>query len=208
MFNAFGLTRVGAILGIIGAVASFGSSILAARSSLNWKTLFAAISSGATAASRTLTFLGYRKLGQIFGLISTVTGFISTGLKPNKAGKGLKWNPSNWEIYKFARSSAEQVANLAGAVRVAGFLNVFGIIDDVGDSYLGIRDFLKNDVAGGEKVYKLDFLKNTKRLLTGCEEINARFGIFILNLLRRANAQTGRINSSIRRIERGIALAH
>jgi len=212
VLNAFGLTKAGAFLGIIAAGASFGTSFLNARSLMNWKTLLKAVSDGATLASRTLTYYGHKKLGLIFGLVSTVTGFVSDGLKQVKdpdTGKvtGLKWDSSYWRIYKFVRSSAEQIAGIAGANRVAGFLNVFGIIDDVGDTILGVKNFLKNDVAGGDKVYKLDFWKNTKRELSGFEEFNTRFNILIVNVLKRSGDLAARQNRIVMRIEKAVTLA-
>src|SRR5690606_30619120 len=76
VLQAFGLSRAGNAFGIIAAFASFGTSLLSVRSALNWKTFFSAVSTAATATSRTLSYFGHRKLGQIFGLVANTAGFI------------------------------------------------------------------------------------------------------------------------------------
>ena len=228
VLNAFGLTRAGAMFGIIAGFASFGTSFLNARSALNWKTFFSAISSAATATSRTLSFLGHTKLGRVFGLAGTVTGFVADGIQadpirdPNDPDKILDyrhfWDSSKWKIYKFARSSTEQVARLAGANRVAGYLNAAGIADDVGDAIAAYRDF-RDDLRrirrgqAGQKLgppstaSRLDFWSNTRTALTGSALANAQGIIFMRNVLREFGSQAGRYNSIIGRVERSIALA-
>jgi RHS repeat-associated protein len=207
VLNAFGLSKAAAIFGIVAAFASFGSSLIAARSSLNWKTILATFSSGATAVSRTLTAFGYRKLGQIFGLVAGVTEFISGGLKPKNdtdLSKGFKFQVTKFEIYKFARSTAEQTATIFGATRVAGYLNVLGIAEDVVDYY----NFGKKAISlPPNDVKKLLFLKNIRVALTGDELTRAQLGIFFTSTyLPSLRTQFGRINNIIGRVERGIAL--
>lgn len=214
VLNAFGLSKAAAIFGIIGAAASLGTSILAARSSLNWKTLLNAVSNAASTTGRTLSVLGYKKLGQIFGLAASVSGFISGGLTAdpikdtngNVIGYNYGWDSSIWKEYKFARSTAEQIAGIAGATKVAGYLNFLGIVDDVGDYYL----FGRRTVASffpPNAIEKLQFPKNTRVPLSGRDLTDAQLGIFTRNVLIGFQQQVGRINSIIGRIERGAALA-
>ncbi|HWW75840.1 MAG TPA: RHS repeat-associated core domain-containing protein, partial [Pyrinomonadaceae bacterium] len=85
VLDAFGLTKAGAIFGIIAAGAGFIGSLrgLGGKGLLRLKNLFKAVKDGATLASRTLAATGHKKLSQIFGLVSTVAGFISNGIKAN-----------------------------------------------------------------------------------------------------------------------------
>ena len=168
VLSAVGLNKAAAVFGIISSFASLGTAILdfrAAAKAFKLKALFSVVSNAATAVSRALAAFGHQRLGQIFRLISTVTGFIGEGLKETNKGS-LKWHPSSWDVYKFVRSSSEQIANIAGATRLAGYLNVLGIVDDLYDSYRGIKNLLKNNVGGGDKVYELDFRRNERRELS------------------------------------------
>jgi RHS repeat-associated protein len=207
VLSAFGLSKAAAIFGIVAAFASFGTSLIAARSALNLKTLMAAFSAGATAVSRTLTALGYRKLGQIFGLAASITGFISEGLKPKDntdPTKGFKFQVTKFEIYKFARSASEQVATIFGATRFAAYLNVLGIAEDVIDYY----QFGKQAVSlPSNDLKKLLFPTNNRVAVVGDELIRAQQGVFANTFLKGMRTQFGRINRIIGRVERGIALA-
>ena len=137
--NALGLTKLGAILDIISAAATLGASTISAALDASWKTILKAISDGAAAVSKILTVSGHEKLGQIFDLVSSATGFASDQIDADKTGKLEK----AWEIYKFARDTTQKVAEIAGADRLAAFLNKAGVVDDAVDLYLGIRRFNK-----------------------------------------------------------------
>lgn len=134
--NALGLTKLGGILGVISAIATFGASTISAALDASWKTILKAISDGASAVSKTLTAFGREKLGQIFDLISSATGFASDRIDDDSSRL-----EKAWEIYKFARDTTQKVAEIAGADRLATFLNKAGVIDDAVDIYLGIRRF-------------------------------------------------------------------
>ena len=145
----FDIVAAGATLGIsLASIAGKGAELA--------KTIFKAVQDGATLASKTLTALGHKMAGQIFDLASSVAGFISSGFKPeNDPVTGdpiphkFRFHPTRWEIYKFVRGTTEKGANLAGAKRVGGFLNVLGLVDDAGDLYMQGRDFFDPDKGGG-----------------------------------------------------------
>jgi RHS repeat-associated protein len=146
--NALGFTKLGGILEIISAAATFGASAISAALEKTAKTILKAISDGAAFVSKTLTAAGYEKLGQIFDLAASSTGFVSDSID----GETGKFKLKKWEFYKFVRETAEKVATLAGADRLATFLNKAGLIDDIGDLYLGIRDFNNPDVHEREEM--------------------------------------------------------
>jgi len=218
VLNALGFTKAGGILAIIGAAASLGASTIGAALKTNWKTVLKAISDGASVTSKTLSAYGHKKIAQIFDLVSSVAGFISTGLKadpipgPNKTVTGYKisWNGNAWDTYKFIRSTAEKVANLAGATDVAAYLNTFGFVDDAGDLYLGIKHF--NTIMS-------KYIKHPK------EDLNAKVERFgkeytgsdrdrysrLLRLHSRLTTLKGlndKVNSSFGRVDKVIVLAH
>lgn len=146
VLDALGLAKASRIFGIIGAAATLGASIVEADNVTNWKTILQAISDGATLANKTLTELGYVKLGQIFDLAASTAKFISDGLKINTDENGKKhysWQMSIWNMYKFVRGTLEKIATIAGATRVAGFLNTLGLVDDSVDLYRGVKGFLR-----------------------------------------------------------------
>src|ERR1700745_1734634 len=98
------------IFDIIGAAATFGMS-LANIAGHGWalaKTIFKAIQDGATLASKTLTAFGHKKLGQIFDLVSSAAGFVSSSIR--EKNKSWGFHPKKWAIYKFVRSTTEKVA--------------------------------------------------------------------------------------------------
>jgi len=99
-----------------------------------------AISDGAALVNKTLTAAGYEKLGQIFDLVSSATGFLSESIDDTG-----KFKPKKWDIYKFVRETTEKVATLVGADKLASFLNTVGLIDDAYDIYLGIQDLVHLD---------------------------------------------------------------
>ena len=138
--NALGFTKLGGILEVISAAASFGASTISAALEKTAKTILKAISDGAALVNKTLTATGHEKLAQIFDLVSSSTGFVSESI--NDAGK---FKPKKWDLYKFIRETTEKVATLAGADRLASFLNTAGLIDDAYDIYLGIRDLFHLD---------------------------------------------------------------
>jgi RHS repeat-associated protein len=140
--NALGFTKLGGILEIISAAATFGASTISAALEKTWKTVLKAISDGAAFVSKTLTAYGYEKLGQIFDLVSSSTGFVSESID----GETGKFKLKKWEFYKFVRETTEKVATIAGADRLAAFLNKAGLIDDVVDIVIGIVQFNNKDV--------------------------------------------------------------
>lgn len=214
VLNAFGLRVAGAVLGVIAGFASLGTSFLAARSALTWTSFMGVVASGATAVSRTLSAFGYTKLGRIFGLVGSAAGFVANGLDvqgDKSRGYTYKWKSSAWDNYKFARNAAQQIATIAGANRVAGFLDTLGIVEDVKDLYSTARmttSAILDAIKGPDDIYQLQFPKNSRRLLAGKDEDNARFyGYVIPGLLKIYERQFGRVNSIIRRVGVGAALA-
>jgi RHS repeat-associated protein len=189
VFNALGLKKLGAIFDIIAAGAAFGFSLrsIAGKGWALAKTILKAVQDGAAFVSKTLTLLAHKKLGQIFDLVSSTAGFISGAIR-NKGSWGF--HPKKWDIYKFVRSTSEKIANLAGEERVGGFLNVLGLVDDIGDIYYGLRDF------GQPGSGAIPLGKVLLRTVGGP-------GVFeqLLPIYKK-------INSAFGRIDKAIALAH
>ncbi|MCI0559036.1 MAG: hypothetical protein MN733_11110, partial [Nitrososphaera sp.] len=208
VLNAVGLNTAAGIFGIISAAASFGTSLVGVKAELAKKAAkqvanvakaaWKAVAAGATLASRTLNAFGHKVAAQIFGLGNTVVGFIGDGFQDIKAGStvtGFKWAPTNWATYKFIRSTTEQVANLAGAKTFAGYLNVTGIVDDVYDFSVGVKDFGKS--APGERTWN-----GNKSTMTADEKVHWGWH----NAANTLRARAGNINSIIGRVEKGVAL--
>jgi RHS repeat-associated protein len=197
VLTALGVKTAGMIFDIIAAGASFGISLanIAGHALEKVKTIFKAIQDGATLASKTLTALGHKMAGQIFDLVSTVAGFISSEISktavPDPKHKGEfihEWKFKKWDIYKFVRAVIEKGANLAGAERLSGFVNVLGLVDDTGDIIMGIQSF-GNAAKGGP--------------LSKSPGIPRWAGWFerSLPLLKKVNTAFGRI-------DKAVALAH
>ncbi|HXM47655.1 MAG TPA: RHS repeat-associated core domain-containing protein [Pyrinomonadaceae bacterium] len=195
-----GLTKLKQIFDIIAAGTAFGISLanIAGHSLALAKTIFKAIQDGATFVSKILTAYASKKWGQILDLVSTVAGFISSEISPtgipdpNPEHKGEiihEWKFKKWDIYKFIRSVIEKVANLAGAERLSGFVNVLGLVDDVGDIIMGIHRFRDPSKGGGP--------------LSKSPGIPRWAGWFDRSVLILK-----KVNSAFGRIDKAIALAH
>jgi RHS repeat-associated protein len=213
LLNAVNLKTAGMVLGIISAGASFVSSIFSIKLN-NWKSIMKAVSDGAALQSKVLTLAGHKKLGQIFDLVSGVTGFLAKGIKSDaikdKDGKvtGYKnyWKLKNqeWEIYKFARKTAEQIATIAGATRVADYLNVAGIVDDAVDFGMSVKELMSKGL-DGEDGFKW---KDKKQDPSSALYEKARSYTRWRNGFKLAKDQSNRISRILMRVEKGIALAH
>jgi RHS repeat-associated protein len=184
VLGAFGLSKAAAIFGIIGAAASFGTSLAALyapvtqKGGMTWKNIFKAIAAGASLASKTLSEFGHKKIAQVLDLVSSATSFISDNLKDieDKTTHVVtrKFAPSAWAIYKFARGTAERIANLAGATTVAGYLNVLGLAQDAYSLYKAFRRFEgKYNAANTSQTRRLDKVKLLQEIIDG---INTAFG--------------------------------
>ena len=193
VLNAVGV-KAGLIFELIGLAATFGMS-LANIAGKGWalaKTIFKAIQDGAALASKTLTAFGKKKLGQIFDLVSSVAGFISGSIR-QKDGGPMGFHPKKWAIYKFVRSTVEKVATIAGHDRFAAYVNVVGLVDDIGDIYYLIQDPFS---AGGVLSNNVNTLSATlsslivESTLAVYKKINSAFGRIdkAISLARPANA--------------------
>ena len=205
VLNAVGLTKAASIFGFISAVASLGASIVGVAVTSNLKTILKLISDAATVVSKTLTQLGYTKLGQIFDVIASFTKSVSGKIKIDSAGNA-KLEMSLWDAFKLARGTLEQVATIAGATRVAGFLKIIGVAGDVLHSGTKYFNRLFNDQPDSTEPTDLD------------AEVK-RFGVVVdasastRRLLRwhgrltKLRGFVGNINSSFGQVERGPAMA-
>lgn len=204
VLNAVGLKTAGAVFGFISAGAGFVSSIasIGGTGKALAKSILAAISSGAGLYSKALSQAGHNKLSQVFGLISSVTDFVANGFKKQDNGT-YKFEYKAWEVFKFARATAEKVANLAGATRVAGYLNVLGLVNDAYDLYRGITHFNEKEAGGNLAAAVGGKYKNRKDLW---ETLNRQ--IRLQGRISRLGGLIGIVNTAIGRVERGVALAH
>lgn len=220
--EALGLKRLSAVFGLIAAGAGFLGSLQAIKGTAGWakaKAIFKAISDGATLASKSLAMAGHTKLSQVFGLISTAAGFISGAIRKEKDKNGLTietssfgWRPEPWEVFKFARNMAAQIATMAGATKVAGWLDVMGLVEDayaLGASIFG-SDFNKGE-AGGD-IYSTKPQKNWHGNALKADPdgfwSSYRKHIRLTSRIKKLKGLIGNVNKAFGRIEKGVALAH
>lgn len=195
VLNALGLKTAAAVFGLISAGAGFLSSLadIVGKAGIEKvKSILTAIAKGATLASKALSQAGHNKLSQVFGLISSATDFVASGFKKQDNGS-YKFTYKPWEVYKFARKTAEQIANLAGAKRVAGFLNVLGLVEDVYTLAKGIYSFFHQENRAGSGSICLSPFQQRQLLIAKVKKIQGLIG---------------KVNSIFGRIETGVALAH
>jgi hypothetical protein len=192
--KAIGLNKAAGIFDIIAAGANFLTAIKSIAGTIalqKVRAVLKAVSAGANLASKILSQAGHTKLSQIFGLISTVTDFISSTIvdkdvptteKDTKCTV-FKWKrPSLWAVFKFGRSVAAQVATIAGAKRVAGWLDVLGLVEDIYTLTQELDDvFNKTE----KKTTRERWLEKAKRI----------------------DKMVKKINSAIGRVDKGIAMA-
>lgn len=204
VLDAFGLKTAAGVFGFISTAASFGASLVdlklakqaAQKGAKLVKAAWKVVAAGATLASKTLSALGHKVAAQVFGLASTVAGFIGGGFKDDQTkSSGFKWAPTNWATFKFIRSATEQVANLAGAKTFAGYINVAGIVDDVYDFSVGVKDFGK--LAPNERKWNGNMLNMTP-------DDKVHWGWH--NTANALRGRAGNINSIIERVEKGAAI--
>lgn len=208
VLQALNLPRIAAIFGIIGAFAGLGTSIVAAAAAKAVKLglLMKVISDGANAASKVLAEFGKMKIAQFLGLVSTITGFIGGGYSKNKdpnTSKGAySFKTNAFEVYKFVRTTAEQVAVFAGATRLAGALNYLGLIDDLGDLANGIRLF--NDPTANPSEDVATVVKNKETqfpTLNPQKALNDAVKVRRFDRLKRIRGLVGNANKIIGRLE-------
>jgi len=210
VLGALGLNRASAIFGIIGAGLGLLTSIFAlntliragaAAASAVAKAVLNTISSGLNFTSQVLSAMGHNLAARWLRLVGTITGFVSSGLKAAQGaarGAPVSFRPTGWEIFNFARSTAEQVATLAGATTLAGILNVAGIVQDIRDYLQAGRDFRNawnppTQVEWNGQPYQMS--------------ISDQEHWFLYNILNSTRRSTVAYRSIIGRIERGVAIA-
>jgi RHS repeat-associated protein len=220
--EALGLKRLSAVFGLIAAGAGFLGSLQAIKGTAGWaktKAIFKAIGDGASLASKSLAMAGHTKLSQVFGLVSTAANFISGAIRKDKDANGitiesssLGWRPEPWEVFKFARNMAAQIATMAGAQKVAGWLDVIGLAEDaysLGASIFG-NDFNKGE-AGGD-IYSAkpqkDWRGNVLKADADGFWSSYRKHIRLTSRVKKLRGLIGNVNKAFGRIEKGVALAH
>ena len=107
----------------------------------------------------------------------------ATIIKERKAATGNARQPQSLQLRlrNSLTGHRRQVAVIAGAKRVGDYLNVLGLIDDVGDIYLGIRNFHQDEKPG-----------------------NVRWQ----GRAKKVSQMIVKVNSIFTRMEKGVALAH
>jgi hypothetical protein len=207
--SAVGKTKAAGILGIIGAAASFGASLLE-----NFKTMIKSkglkfvkpllkiAAKAASLASKALSAAGEKVEAIVLDLASGVADFIADGFEPkNKILKiGKSWAQSFWATVKFLRSTAEKIATLKGADKLAAYLNLAGVVDDAHNFVIGFDGYdpATNELKG--------LLKQTPTNLTNRFHIRI-WGIYnkatVLGAgFRNMNGIFGRIANCIQNCEK------
>ncbi len=216
VLNAFGLKTASTVLGIIGAGFSFGSAVLssiaahgakqaaiaakeiaekiAVKSAKFAQSVWKAVASGASLASKTMSAFGHKTVAKVLGLASTVTGFIGDGYKETPDGKKVIYRFGAAETYKFIRSAAEQVAGLIGLGRIANYLNVAGLPEDIHS--------LLSPVAEEDGKF---LVSSTK---PGTFSLNIWKAFTKVNTYKAVQSKVGNISSIIGRVEKGVALSN
>ncbi|HEX8247055.1 MAG TPA: RHS repeat-associated core domain-containing protein [Pyrinomonadaceae bacterium] len=115
------------VVALKGVFAAKGKAIVAA--------LARAIQRGVTVARHVADFLGHARVANILGLISEISGFIAGGAF--RQGTRGDWRFA-FDLFKFFRTTAQTIATLARAEAAARFLDLLGIIEDIGDIYINI----------------------------------------------------------------------
>ncbi len=140
-FEVLNLKTLSTIFGIIGAAASFGSSLLdkAGHFYKFWekglKQILGVIKAGANLASKVLSAAGHTLASNIMGVVGAVAGALDT---LNGVDGKSKWK-SPWQVFKAVRGVAQKIAVAAGAKRLAMILDTMGLPEDVENIYGGIQ---------------------------------------------------------------------
>jgi len=138
--SAVGAKGAANILGVIGAAAEFGVSIIdniktiLKHKGLQFvKSLLKVGAKAATLASKALTAAGEKVEALALDIASGVADYIADGFETaHKFFRiGSKWAQSFWATAKILRSTAEKSATLNGSDKLAAYLNLAGIVDDV-----------------------------------------------------------------------------
>jgi hypothetical protein len=113
------------------------------------------------------------------------------------------WDSSKWRIYKLARSATEQISTIAGNVKLAGYLNLAGTVDDAVDLFLPMA----SKPNSGDVKKLSNFWHNSARIITDADELESILSHRdSFNGAMRAREDFNRMNSIITRIDKGIGL--
>ncbi|HLM00746.1 MAG TPA: hypothetical protein VK400_06800, partial [Pyrinomonadaceae bacterium] len=142
---ALGYTNVSRVFRIIGALADIGNTAIqfvqAVRAAANAaagavaKAVIKAIQQGIALATKILDLFGVTKLSNVLKIAGAVLGFIDS--KAYQRGKRSVWRYA-FDLFKFARGIAANVATIAGSAAASRFINLLGVIEDVVDIYTQI----------------------------------------------------------------------
>lgn len=110
-----------------GVFAAKGKAIVTALARL--------IQRGVTVARHIADILGHTRVANILGLVSSISGFIADGAF--RQGSRSDWRFA-FDLFKFIRTTAQTIATLARAEAAARFLDLLGIIEDIGDIYINL----------------------------------------------------------------------
>jgi RHS repeat-associated protein len=137
-----GYTRVARIFRKIATLAAIPNAVndfvvaLKAVFSAKGKAIVAAlarlIQRGVTVARHVADILGHTRVANILGLVGSISGFIADGAF--RQGTRGDWKFA-FDIFKFVRTTAQTIATLARAEAAARFLDLLGIIEDLGDIF-------------------------------------------------------------------------
>jgi RHS repeat-associated protein len=94
-----------------------------------------AIQKGVTIAKHVADAVGHARVSSILGLIASVADFFGKG-GFGRNGRG-DWKYA-FDLFKFFRSSAQTIATLARAEAVTRFLDLLGVIEDLGDLFQAV----------------------------------------------------------------------
>ena len=127
-------------------------------------------------------------------MTATITSFISQGYKENAQKTAFEFKPTQAEIAKLEHSIAEQTATLAGAKKLAAFLNVGGILDDIADMVQAFNHFYDTKDLKPRDGAKMD--------------ASDRHNWERYNQWKMTQTAIAKLTSIVGRVEKGAALAH
>jgi RHS repeat-associated protein len=175
--TAAGATRVARIFKIIATLAAIPDAVhqfidairdvaKAAGKLATTIALGKAIQKGIAIAKHVSDIIGHTRVSTILDLVNSVIDFFTSGTyKPGSKFRDT-WKYA-FDLFKFIRTTAQNVATLAHAESVARFFDALGILEDLGDLYnMVVYPSLPSVIVKGPQGKFWDVLRVYQRLQT------------------------------------------